>query len=165
MICFSSILTSDLDLSWTLLKTFVASMISPLGAIVGTFAAERYQQLLQRHLRIDSHDACIFLTISGQIILGGGLVKHHTCNANLMRNGADFSVFVNTGHEFDGSDSGASPDEAISWGKIRITAQPVKVSCKSMKTTPLCDVYFVSVLVTDPNPLYRRSDDCLSADC
>jgi deoxyhypusine synthase len=54
----------------------------------------------------------------GMVILGGGLVKHHTCNANLMRNGADFSVFVNMGQEFDGSDSGASPDEAISWGKI-----------------------------------------------
>jgi len=26
------------------------------------------------------------------IILGGGVIKHHICNANLMRNGADFSV-------------------------------------------------------------------------
>jgi len=64
---------------------------------------------------------------TGMIILGGGIVKHHICNANLMRNGADFSVFVNTGQEFDGSDSGARPDEAISWGKIRIDAKPVKV--------------------------------------
>ena len=31
------------------------------------------------------------------IIVGGGLVKHHVCNANLMRNGADFAVFMNTG--------------------------------------------------------------------
>jgi len=31
------------------------------------------------------------------LILGGGVVKHHICNANLMRNGADFSVFINTG--------------------------------------------------------------------
>ena len=44
-----------------------------------------------------------------------------------MRNGADFSVFVNTANEFDGSDSGARPDEAISWGKIKATATPVKV--------------------------------------
>lgn len=36
-------------------------------------------------------------------------------------------MFVNTGQEFDGSDSGASPDEAVSWGKIRTDAQPVKV--------------------------------------
>ena len=86
---------------------------------------------------------------TGMIILGGGLIKHHICNANLMvrllfflinprwksnlsifftqRNGADFSLFVNTANEFDGSDSGARPDEAISWGKIRKEASPVKV--------------------------------------
>ena len=44
-----------------------------------------------------------------------------------QRNGADFSLFVNTGQEFDGSDSGARPDEAVSWGKIKMTATPVKV--------------------------------------
>eukprot|EP00596_Hydrurales_sp_CCMP1899_P010491 CAMPEP_0119035230 /NCGR_PEP_ID=MMETSP1177-20130426/2167_1 /TAXON_ID=2985 /ORGANISM="Ochromonas sp, Strain CCMP1899" /LENGTH=319 /DNA_ID=CAMNT_0006993213 /DNA_START=112 /DNA_END=1068 /DNA_ORIENTATION=+ len=52
---------------------------------------------------------------TGMVILGGGVIKHHVCNANLMRNGADFAVFINTGQEFDGSDSGASPDEAKSW--------------------------------------------------
>ena len=64
---------------------------------------------------------------TGMIILGGGVAKHHICNANLMRNGADFAVFVNTAQEFDGSDSGARPDEAVSWGKIRMDATPVKV--------------------------------------
>lgn len=33
----------------------------------------------------------------------------------------------NTGQEFDGSDSGARPDEAVSWGKIRAGAESVKV--------------------------------------
>ena len=47
---------------------------------------------------------------------------------NPQRNGADFSVFVNTANEFDGSDSGARPDEAISWGKIKADSTPVKVS-------------------------------------
>lgn len=56
-----------------------------------------------------------------------GVAKHHICNANLFRNGADFSVFVNTAQPFDCSDSGADPDEAVSWGKIRADAQPVKV--------------------------------------
>jgi deoxyhypusine synthase len=74
---------------------------------------------------------------TGMIILGGGLVKHHICNANLMRNGADFAVFINTGQEFDGSDSGASPDEAISWGKIRQTAKPVKVYADATLVFPL----------------------------
>ena len=64
---------------------------------------------------------------TGVVILGGGLIKHHICNANLMRNGADFAVYINTSGEFDGSDAGASPEEAISWGKIRAGAQSVKV--------------------------------------
>ncbi|KAK3553266.1 hypothetical protein QTP86_032776 [Hemibagrus guttatus] len=68
----------------------------------------------------------VFAKSTGMIILGGGLVKHHIANANLMRNGADFAVYVNTGQEFDGSDSGARPDEAVSWGKIRMDAKPVK---------------------------------------
>jgi len=74
---------------------------------------------------------------TGMIILGGGLIKHHICNANLMRNGADFSVFVNTANEFDGSDSGARPDEAISWGKIKKEAKPVKIYGETSLIFPL----------------------------
>lgn len=74
---------------------------------------------------------------SGMVILGGGLIKHHICNANLMRNGADFSVFINTAQEFDGSDSGARPDEAISWGKIKKQASPVKVYGEASILFPL----------------------------
>jgi deoxyhypusine synthase len=36
-------------------------------------------------------------------------------------------IDINTAQEFDGSDSGARPDEAVSWGKIKTTANPVKV--------------------------------------
>ncbi|XP_067232908.1 deoxyhypusine synthase isoform X2 [Chanodichthys erythropterus] len=79
----------------------------------------------------------VFAKSTGMIILGGGLVKHHISNANLMRNGADFAVFVNTGQEFDGSDSGARPDEAVSWGKIRMDASPVKVYADASIVFPL----------------------------
>ena len=54
-----------------------------------------------------------------------------------MRNGADHAIFINTGQEFDGSDSGARPDEAISWGKIRLTAKPVKVYAEATLVFPL----------------------------
>jgi len=91
---------------------------------------------ISRDIR-EINDLAIQSHATGMIILGGGLVKHHTCNANLMRNGADFSVFINTGHEFDGSDAGAAPDEAISWGKIRITAEPVKVCADATFVFPL----------------------------
>ncbi|XP_055531931.1 probable deoxyhypusine synthase isoform X1 [Wyeomyia smithii] len=74
---------------------------------------------------------------SGIIILGGGVVKHHICNANLMRNGANFSVFINTASEYDGSDSGAKPDEAVSWGKIKVDASPVKVYAEASLVFPI----------------------------
>ncbi|XP_063709720.1 LOW QUALITY PROTEIN: probable deoxyhypusine synthase [Culicoides brevitarsis] len=74
---------------------------------------------------------------SGIIILGGGVIKHHICNANLMRNGADFSVFINTGAEYDGSDSGARPDEAVSWGKIKREATAVKIYAEASLVFPL----------------------------
>ncbi|XP_055608056.1 probable deoxyhypusine synthase [Uranotaenia lowii] len=74
---------------------------------------------------------------SGVIIVGGGVIKHHICNANLMRNGADFSVFINTASEFDGSDSGARPDEAVSWGKIKKDATPVKVYAEASLVFPI----------------------------
>ncbi|TPP62678.1 Homospermidine synthase [Fasciola gigantica] len=74
---------------------------------------------------------------SGMIVLGGGIIKHHTFNANLMRNGSDYLVLVNTGQEFDGSDSGARPDEAISWGKVRCAAEPVKITADASLVFPL----------------------------
>ncbi|KAM0946928.1 putative deoxyhypusine synthase [Dioscorea sansibarensis] len=74
---------------------------------------------------------------TGVIILGGGLPKHHICNANMMRNGADYAVYINTAQEFDGSDSGAQPDEAVSWGKIRGSAKPVKIHCDATIAFPL----------------------------
>lgn len=74
---------------------------------------------------------------SGIIIVGGGVIKHHICNANLMRNGADYSVYLNTASEFDGSDSGARPDEAVSWGKIKKDATPVKIYGEATLILPL----------------------------
>ncbi|BGP55646.1 HSP70/90 co-chaperone [Rhodotorula sphaerocarpa] len=62
---------------------------------------------------------------AGMIILGGG------------RNGADFSVYINAGQEFDGSDSGARPDETVSWGKIRIDGESVKVYADATLVFPL----------------------------
>ncbi|XP_061046306.1 deoxyhypusine synthase isoform X2 [Eubalaena glacialis] len=79
----------------------------------------------------------IFAKRTGMIILGGGMVKHHIANANLMRNGADYAIYINTAQEFDGSDSGARPDEAVSWGKIRVDAQPVKVYADASLVFPL----------------------------
>jgi len=48
-----------------------------------------------------------------------------------------FSALLVDGQEFDGSDSGASPDEAVSWGKIKMDARPVKVSADASLVFPL----------------------------
>ncbi|GAA5874631.1 hypothetical protein JCM16303_002930 [Sporobolomyces ruberrimus] len=74
---------------------------------------------------------------AGMIILGGGVCKHQIANSMLFRNGADFSVYINTGQEFDGSDSGARPDEAVSWGKIKIDGESVKVYADATLVFPL----------------------------
>lgn len=79
----------------------------------------------------EDHSKLINLSINaektGLIILGAGLIKHMICNANLFRDGADYAVYINTADEYDGSDSGALPDEAVSWGKIKPEAETVKV--------------------------------------
>ncbi|KAG7376149.1 hypothetical protein PHYPSEUDO_014203 [Phytophthora pseudosyringae] len=54
-----------------------------------------------------------------------------------MRNGADYAVFVNTGQEFDGSDAGARPDEAVSWGKLGLESKPVKLYADATVVFPL----------------------------
>lgn len=73
------------------------------------------------------NDIAITAEKTGLIILGSGIVKHHICNANMFRNGAEYAVYINNAQEFDGSDSGARPEEAISWGKILPEAKHVKV--------------------------------------
>ncbi|KAH8657087.1 deoxyhypusine synthase [Tricladium varicosporioides] len=74
---------------------------------------------------------------AGMIVLGGGVVKHHIANACLMRNGAESAVYINTAQEFDGSDAGARPDEAVSWGKIKVGADNVKVYVEATACFPL----------------------------
>ncbi|KAI9336243.1 deoxyhypusine synthase [Pilaira anomala] len=83
------------------------------------------------------NNQAVFAKKTGMIILGGGIIKHHICNANLMRNGADYAVYINTGQEFDGSDAGARPDEAVSWGKIRLNSRSCKVYADATLVFPL----------------------------
>ena len=69
--------------------------------------------------------------------MGDGVIKHHICNANMFRNGADYAVYINTSPEYDGSDSGALPEEAVSWGKIAPHAKRVKIYSEVSLVFPL----------------------------
>lgn len=73
------------------------------------------------------NNSTLGLRKSGVIILGAGIVKHSILNAHMYRNGADYAVFINNAQEFDGSDAGALPEEAVSWGKLAAKSKRVKV--------------------------------------
>jgi len=64
---------------------------------------------------------------TGIITLGSSAAKHHICNANQFRGGADYAVYITTEGDEYGSDSGARVEEAISWGKVKVESQNVKV--------------------------------------
>ncbi|CAJ1992367.1 deoxyhypusine synthase / DHS34 [Leishmania donovani] len=100
---------------------------------------------------------------TGMLICGGGVVKHHVCNANLMRNGADFTIILSNGQEFDGSDAGAKPEEALSWGKVRMEGAFVKVYGEVSTYLPLllAEVFVPAVrqrrATDDAQPCRKRS--------
>lgn len=85
----------------------------------------------------DIVDIALNAPLTGCFILGGGVAKHHVLNANIYRDGCDYLVLVNTGQEFDGSDSGARIDESISWGKVKPNAMSVKVNCDATIAFPI----------------------------
>jgi len=86
---------------------------------------------------VEINNSTIGKNKTGIIILGSGIMKHHIANANMFRNGADFAVYINSQQEFDASDTGARPDEAVSWGKISKEAESVKVYADATIAFPL----------------------------
>lgn len=73
----------------------------------------------------------------GMICIGGSVPKHLISNAGLFREGMEYSVYLNSGLEMEGSNGGAPIDEAVSWGKVKTNAQKVKVEAEASLTFPL----------------------------
>jgi len=71
------------------------------------------------------------------IIIGGGIAKHYILNANIFKEGFDYTVYITTADSYDGSDSGANPDEAISWAKIKANSPRMKVICDATIAFPI----------------------------
>ena len=63
----------------------------------------------------------------GGLVIGGGISKHHLIWWSQFKEGLDYSIYLTTASEWDGSLSGARPREAISWGKIKPRAKHVTV--------------------------------------
>ncbi|MHC1709475.1 MAG: deoxyhypusine synthase [Methanomassiliicoccales archaeon] len=75
--------------------------------------------------------------VSGALIIGGGISKHHVIWWNQFRGGLDYAVYMTTAAEYDGSLSGAQVREAISWGKVREDAWQVNVEGDATITLPI----------------------------
>jgi deoxyhypusine synthase len=53
------------------------------------------------------------------IALGGSISKHHAILCTLLNGGAEYAVYMTTAHRTSGSMSGATTNEAKSWGKVK----------------------------------------------
>jgi deoxyhypusine synthase len=74
---------------------------------------------------------------AGCIALGGGIAKHFLLNSAIFREGFEYSIYITTANEYDGSDSGGNQEEAISWAKIKPNASRVKVVADATLIFPL----------------------------
>jgi len=71
------------------------------------------------------------------LAIGGSVPKHMLCNAAIFAGGASYAVYVNNAVESDGSNAGASIDEAVTWGKVRADARAVKVEGEATLVMPM----------------------------
>jgi deoxyhypusine synthase len=74
---------------------------------------------------------------SGALMIGGGISKHHVLWWNQFKDGLDYAVYITTGYEYDGSLSGATVREAVSWGKVKPEAMKVTVHGDATIILPL----------------------------
>lgn len=63
----------------------------------------------------------------GLISLGGSISKHHAILAGLLNGGMNYAVYLTTARHTSGSMSGATTDEAKSWGKVKDDSDVVTV--------------------------------------
>ena len=61
--------------------------------------------------------------VTGALMIGGGISKHHVIWWNQFKGGLDYAVYITTASQYDGSLSGARLEEAVSWGKIKEKAR------------------------------------------
>ncbi len=65
--------------------------------------------------------------VTGALMVGGGISKHHVIWWNQFKGGLDYAVYITTASQYDGSLSGARLTEAVSWGKVKEKAKYVTI--------------------------------------
>ena len=73
----------------------------------------------------------------GLISLGGSISKHYAIFVALLSGGFDYAVYMTTSHASSGSMSGATTQEAKSWGKLKDDAEAATVNGDVCITFPL----------------------------
>lgn len=73
----------------------------------------------------------------GLISLGGSISKHYAIFSALLSGGFDYAVYLTTSHASSGSLSGATTQEAKSWGKLKDDAEAATVNGDVCITFPL----------------------------
>ena len=85
----------------------------------------------------------------GVISLGGSISKHHAILACLLNGGVDYAVYMTTARHTSGSMSGATTEEAKSWGKIKDDADAATVIGDVSITFPLAMIRALEILSKD----------------
>ena len=81
--------------------------------------------------------------LTGALIVGGGISKHHTIWWNQFKGGLNYAVYLTTAEESDGSLSGARLREAVSWGKVHAKAKFITVEGDATITLPMLASYLL----------------------
>ena len=82
----------------------------------------------------------------GLISLGGSISKHHAILACLLNGGLDYAVYLTTAHSTSGSMSGATTEEAKSWGKVKDDSDVSTVIGDVTFTFPLIMINALEIL-------------------
>ncbi len=85
----------------------------------------------------------------GVIALGGGVAKHYAILITMISGGFDYGVYITTMTPFDGSLSGASTDEAKSWGKIKDDADATTIVGDATVFFPLAMTKALDILAEE----------------
>src|SRR5438094_426066 len=107
------------DPSYTNFLTIAGPMDSILGFSLWSFAQTEVLQLNPITDVTKIVEMAMTADKIGVVILGGGLPKHHTLLASVLREGVDRAVQITSDHAEPGGLSGAPLAESISWRKIR----------------------------------------------
>lgn len=83
------------------------------------------------------------------IALGGSISKHHAIQATLLNGGASYAVYMTTAQRTSGSMSGATTNEAKSWGKVKDESDVATVIGDVTITFPIAMISALEELAAD----------------